>query len=440
MRLAELECRVDPLRLAGHPDLRRAGAVAVRGWTIVVGEPLEVLEGLAAFDRVDALCGSLPAPTPGAPPFAAGAVGWVADDVAADLLRLGPRGRPASATAGVRLGLHDTAVCIDGEGRAWVAGADLPVTREPWDARVGRWRALAASCPPIARTAPPARPARLSLEPDAHARRVARAKGWIAAGDLYQLNLTLQISVGWPFGGAVLADRLWAASAGAAHACWLREPDVDVVSVSPETFLRVRGRTIVTRPIKGTRPRSADPALDRAAAEALAASTKDSAEHVMIVDLSRNDLGRVCETGSVEVPELAALERHPTVWHLTSTVAGRLREGVTTRQVVEATFPPGSVTGAPKRMAWSRIGQLEPVERGVYCGAIGVVGPGMLDLSVAIRTAVLADGVASYGAGGGIVADSEEAAEFTEAMDKARAFATATGAVLPEARPPSPER
>jgi para-aminobenzoate synthetase component 1 len=201
-----------------------------------------------------------------------------------------------------------------------------------------------------------------------------------------------------------------------------------VVSISPETFLRVAGSQITTRPIKGTRPRRDDPVTDRAEAEALERSAKDRAEHVMIVDLERNDLGRICDVATVRVPQLIALERHPTVWHLASTVTGRLRTGTGLVEVLAATFPSGSVTGAPKRMAWERIAALEPVRRGVYCGAIGVVTPGGCDLSVAIRTAVLAEGIASYGTGGGIVADSTPAAEWAEAMDKARAFAIATGA------------
>lgn len=151
----------------------------------------------------------------------------------------------------------------------------------------------------------------------------------------------------------------------------------------------------------------------------------------MIVDLERNDLGRVCEPGTVRVTDYAALEGHPTVWHLTSTVQGRLRDGVGLGELLTATFPSGSVTGTPKRMAVARTALLEPVRRGVYCGAVGIVSPGMVDLSVAIRTAVVHNGVASYGTGGGIVADSHPAAEFGEAMDKAAAFYTATGASPP---------
>lgn len=153
----------------------------------------------------------------------------------------------------------------------------------------------------------------------------------------------------------------------------------------------------------------------------------------MIVDLERNDLGRVCESGSVHVSELARPEAHPTVWHLTSTVRGRLRADVDIGDLLRATFPSGSVTGAPKRMAVARIGVLEPVRRGVYCGAIGVVSAGLVDLSVAIRTAVLHDGTASYGTGGGIVADSDAGEEWMEAMDKAAAFLRAVNAPVPVA-------
>jgi para-aminobenzoate synthetase component I len=151
----------------------------------------------------------------------------------------------------------------------------------------------------------------------------------------------------------------------------------------------------------------------------------------MIVDLERNDLGVVCEPGSVHVSELAALEAHPTVWHLTSTVEGTLRGDVSTSDLLRATFPCGSVTGAPKRMAVCRTTLLEPIRRGAYCGSIGVVASGLVDLSVAIRTAVVGGGVASYGTGGGIVAESTPDAEWEEALAKASGFLAATGAAPP---------
>ncbi|PSO49027.1 MAG: hypothetical protein BRC32_00810 [Actinobacteria bacterium QS_8_72_14] len=257
---------------------------------------------------------------------------------------------------------------------------------------------------------------------EAHQAAVRRAQAWIAAGDCYQINLTAQASAPWPASGEALARALWHTSP-AAHAAFLQLPGgVEVVSISPETLLRVRGRTAAVRPIKGTRPRRADPAADTTQARMLRASAKDAAEHVMIVDLERNDLGRVCRSGTVRVPHLAALEAHPSVWHLTSTVTGELAARVGMAELVAATFPAASVVGAPKRRAWQRASQLEPVRRGVYCGAIGAITPRGADLSVAIRTAVAHGGWASYGAGGGIVADSDPDAERQEAVDKAKPF------------------
>jgi para-aminobenzoate synthetase component I len=185
------------------------------------------------------------------------------------------------------------------------------------------------------------------------------------------------------------------------------------------------------RPIKGTRPRDADPDLDAAHADDLATSAKDRAENVMVVDLERNDLGRVCVPGSVRVPRLCVVEAHPTVWHLVSDVVGRLREGLGYGQLLRATFPCGSITGAPKVRAMEIIETLEPVRRGWYCGAVGFLAPGAASLSVAIRTATLhADGTVDHGAGGGIVADSDPAAEHAESLDKAAAFLRAVAGHL----------
>jgi para-aminobenzoate synthetase component 1 len=180
---------------------------------------------------------------------------------------------------------------------------------------------------------------------------------------------------------------------------------------------------VETRPIKGTRPRGIDATADTAARVALAASAKDRAEHVMIVDLERNDLGRVCETGTIAVEGLLRVVELPTLFHLVSTVRGRLRPGIGLDGLLHATFPGGSVTGAPKRRAMEIIEELEPVRRGIYTGATGWLGAaGDLDLAVAIRTATVAAGQLSLSVGGGIVADSDPVAEWEETEVKARAF------------------
>jgi anthranilate/para-aminobenzoate synthase component I len=203
-----------------------------------------------------------------------------------------------------------------------------------------------------------------------------------------------------------------------------------VVGSSPERFLRVTpDGWVESRPIKGTRPRRADAAADRREGKALAASAKDRAENLMIVDLVRNDLGRVCETGSVHVPELFAVEPYASVFQLVSTVRGRLARGRSALDAVRAAFPPGSMTGAPKLAAMELLARLEPVRRGLYSGALGYLDlRGGADLSVTIRSVILRAGRAFVHTGGGIVADSEPGAEWAEAEDKARALLGALAA------------
>jgi len=216
------------------------------------------------------------------------------------------------------------------------------------------------------------------------------------------------------------AQRKERAASPAPFAATLSFADHAVVSASPELFLRRRGNAIETRPIKGTRPRSADAAADARLAAELQASAKDRAENVMIVDVLRNDLGRVCRPGSVEVPELCALERFPQVWHLTSTVRGTLRMEVDPFELLHACFPGGSITGAPKIRAMELLEGLEPVRRHLYTGAIGWIGwDGNADWSVAIRTATATAGALYWSAGGGITADSDPDAEYRESLAKA---------------------
>ncbi len=203
-------------------------------------------------------------------------------------------------------------------------------------------------------------------------------------------------------------------------------PGVAVVSASPELFLRLDGRAVETRPIKGTAPE----------AEILRSSAKDRAENLMIVDLARNDLGRVCEFGSVEVPALFAIEEHPGLAHLVSTVRGRLRPDVGLADVVRATFPPASVTGAPKPRVLQAIEDLEPLRRGVYCGAIGWIDAARAraELSVAIRTFTVVGGRTYLGVGGGIVADSCASSEWAETELKGARLLHAAGARVEQTR------
>jgi para-aminobenzoate synthetase component 1 len=263
---------------------------------------------------------------------------------------------------------------------------------------------------------------------------VQRAIDYIRAGDVFQVNLSQRLSTEWSGDAFGLYARLRRESP-APFAALVRLGGADVISASPERFLSRRGDAIETRPIKGTRPRSADAAADRRQALALRSSAKDVAENVMIVDLARNDLGRIAEFGSVSVRELCALESHPGVHHLVSTVAARTRAGVSASDVIRATFPPGSVTGAPKVRALEIIEELEPVRRGPYCGAIGWFGPHeQLELSVAIRTLVAARGALHLHVGGAVTADSEPAGEWQETMHKAARLLVAAGGTVQTAR------
>jgi para-aminobenzoate synthetase component I len=264
-----------------------------------------------------------------------------------------------------------------------------------------------------------------SLEHDAHVAAIERIQAAIAAGETYQVNLAQRLEGQWDDGLWALYRRL-RASSPASHAALL--PVAGIASISPETFLRVLSGVVTTEPIKGTRPRSDDAELDAALADDLLTSAKDRAENVMIVDLERNDLGRVSRIGSVTVPTLLELRALPTVWHLVSTVRAELRPEVTYGQLLAATFPSGSVTGAPRLAAMRIIASQEPTARGWYCGAIGFLGRHSAALSVAIRTATLSEhGRVTFGAGGGIVADSAPHDEVIETLDKALPFLRALG-------------
>ena len=257
---------------------------------------------------------------------------------------------------------------------------------------------------------------------------VARALEYIAAGDIYQVNLSQRFEAAWKAPARELYAALRTESPARYGVFAHLGNGRAVCSISPELFLSVRGREVTTRPIKGTRPRGRTPEEDERLSRELLASAKDRAELTMIVDLERNDLGRVCEYGSVRVISAGALETHPTVFHRVATVAGILKAGARADGLLRATFPGGSVTGAPKIRAMEIVEELEPTRRGPYCGALGWIGAdGDLELNLAIRTALVDEGArkAWYQAGGGIVADSDPAGEYDETLAKAAAFFSA---------------
>ena len=261
-----------------------------------------------------------------------------------------------------------------------------------------------------------------NFTPEEYLRSVNRVREYIAAGDVFQVNLSQRFAADLKISPHELCRRLRAVNPSP-FAGYLNFPEVTIVSASPERFLKVQSDLVETRPVKGTRPRGGNFIEDERLADELTHSAKDRAENLMIVDLERNDLGRVCRYGTVKVTELAILETFPTVFHLTSTVVGRLRRGISNIDLLKAAFPGGSITGAPKVRAMEIIDELEPTRRSVYTGSIGYIGFNEdMDINIVIRTFLIKEGKAYFQVGGGIIYDSDAEAEYVETLDKARAL------------------
>jgi para-aminobenzoate synthetase component 1 len=264
----------------------------------------------------------------------------------------------------------------------------------------------------------------------AYLEKVERTKAYIAAGDVLEVCLTHRMDGPIEAEPLALYHRLRSASP-APFAAYLDLGDVQLLSASPERFLRITGRRAQCRPIKGTRPRGRTPDEDLSLRLALAASEKDRCENVMIVDLVRNDLGRVCRIGSVEVTEFLLIEPYATVFQLVSTIEGELEADAGPIDAIRACFPGGSMTGAPKIRAMEIIDELEPVARGPYAGALGYLSAtGDVDLNIVIRTILVRGGRAYFHVGGAVVADSDPEAEWRESLDKAAGLLAALGARL----------
>ncbi|MCJ2136445.1 aminodeoxychorismate synthase component I [Methylobacterium sp. J-026] len=363
-------------------------------------------------------------------PFPGGAIGYLAYDLGAALERVAAPARRAGLTDDIALNLYDTALVIDhaaGTGRLVATG--FP-ERDP-EARQARAAARLAGFADRLGSAEPAdaapdRPGtplawRSNFDRQGYKLAVEKVRDYIRAGDIYQANIaqrfTADLPAGFdPFG---LYRRLRATNP-ATFGAYLELEGLRVASSSPERFIRLDGRQVETRPIKGTARRLDDPEADRAAAAALQASVKERAENVMIVDLLRNDLSRVCAPGSVAVPTLCGLETYANVHHLVSVVTGQLRNGLDALDLLEGTFPGGSITGAPKIRAMDIITEIEGDARELYCGAIGRIGfDGALDTSIAIRTVFMDDRQAVLQAGGGVTLLSEPGPEYDETLAKA---------------------
>lgn len=392
-----------------------AGTAAREGWSFIgtgerVGDPDAV--------RIDSVTGG----DADAPPFLGGWVGWCDYESGA-----AAAGAPTSASVGRSWLRARRVVAFDhAADRVWVLAEESDL--DEWAALVAEPRAVASAVPVSTDVAISAL---ARHEPAEYMQLIERCRELIRAGIAYQLCLTTRFTVPGQHDAVAAYLRLRAATP-AHHGGFVRIGGRALLSASPEQFLHAAGGVIRTRPIKGTRPRSADAAEDAALAAELAVNAKERAENVMIVDLMRNDLSRVCEPGSIRVDALWQVESYPAVHQLVSTVSGKAASGTTVAELLEATFPAGSMTGAPKLSAMTRLHELEGGPRGIYAGCFGYVGvDGALDLAMVIRSIVIEQTAAVVGAGGGITWGSVPAAEVAEVATKARAPLAALGAVLP---------
>ncbi|MCH8863959.1 MAG: aminodeoxychorismate synthase component I [Chloroflexi bacterium] len=411
------------LRSRGNEiSLRREGVSEIRR-----GNPFDVVGELLATYSLDGC--------PQGVPLAGGAVGYFSYDLCHFIERL-----PVTTVDDLNcpecyLAFYDVVFAFDhGTGRKYLVSTGFPELVEEKRERKAAERLkevkdrLLQGAPCAVDEALPAVSGeenivlRSNFSHQEYLRAVETAREYICAGDIFQVNLSQRFETDLRLPPYQLYQRLRRINP-APFAAYLDFEGLNIISASPERFLQVQGDWVETRPVKGTRPRGKSPAEDSALAEELLASAKDRAENTMIVDLERNDIGRVCRYGTVSVTELAVLETFPTVFHLTSTVRGRLCEDKDRIDLLKACFPGGSITGAPKVRAMEIIDELEPTRRSVYTGSIGYLGfNGDMDLNIVIRTFLVKDGKAYFQVGGGIVYDSEPEAEYEETLDKAKAL------------------
>lgn len=400
-------------------EVRFKGSPAI---DIPEGDPLETVRSLLE---------SLSAPTlPGLPPLFAGGVGYLGYDVVNYLEKLPQTTKADVATPELMLMFPRTLLAFDHLRQRIVVISNV-VRGEDYDESLQRTDAL------LQRLDRPLEHGPLLLDPveprvpgssmtkEEFTRAVEAAKEYILAGDIFQVVLSHRFST--PLGGDPFhMYRTLRLVNPSPYMFYLCHPEITVLGSSPEPLVKVQNGRVIQRPIAGTRPRGATDEEDLQIEEAFVHDEKEKAEHVMLVDLSRNDLGRVSEFGSVKVEELMAVERYSHVMHMVSQVSGRLAQGRTGLDALYASFPAGTVSGAPKIRAMEIIDELEPTRRGPYAGVVGYLDlSGNLDTCIALRTAYVVDGVVHIQAGAGIVADSDPEAEWTETLNKARALLTA---------------
>ena len=408
--------------------IRPFSVIEALGGTITIGgrrldgDPFALLQAELARWRIEP--GHAPVP------FAGGAVGFLGYELGGTLEVLPARHPNPFGLPDMSFGFYDVVLAFDArEESCWLLSSGFPETEPERRSR----RAAARADEMLALLRRPARPPRGPIAPvswmpelsrSAYEARVGRVLEYIRAGDIFQANFTARCLALRPPGitPAEIYLKLRALSPAPFAAFLGRGDGLAIASASPERFLRLDPSGLVeTRPIKGTRPRGADPETDRRLRAALAASPKDRVENLMIVDLLRSDLGRVAEIGSVRVPSLCEVESFAAVHHLVSTIEARLRPGLGPVDLLRAAFPGGSVTGAPKIRAMQIIDELEEARRGPYCGSIAWIGfDGAMDSSIVIRTVVVTRTMLIAQAGGGIVADSDPAGEYEEMRLKLR--------------------
>jgi len=390
----------------------------------IMGNPFEVLDELLKRYTLEAC--------PITIPFIGGAVGYFSYDLCHFIEHL-----PSTAIDDLNLpecylAFYDTIITFDHlEGKTYIVSSGFPEQYEERRLKRATER-LQEIKSTLQAPPPPTKPSiqysdiGTTMSPNfthqEYLEAVEAAREHIAAGDIFQVNLSQRFEGELPIPPYELYRRLRQINP-APFAAYLNFDEVTVLSASPERFLKVDGDRVETCPMKGTRPRGASLAEDEALARELEYSIKDRAENVMIVDLERNDLGRVCCFGSVKVRELCTLERYATVFQLTSTVEGKLQQGKNRIDLLKACFPGGSITGAPKVRAMEIIDELEPTRRSIYTGSIGYLSfSGQMDFNIVIRTILVKDGRVYFQVGGGIIYDSDPEAEYQETMDKAKAL------------------
>ncbi|GAB2179672.1 aminodeoxychorismate synthase component I [Dongia sp. agr-C8] len=393
-----------------HRLVTRGAATTIDGLAFA-GSPFAAIADLLARHPLTQV--------PDLPPFQTGLAGQFGYGLRHHVEVVPAHARSDHGFPDLELGWYDVVVAVDHrDNRAFIfASGDNAEARTAW--ALTRLNGQARFGLPDWEIEP-----RPDLSADQYRRSVRRAIDYIEAGDIYQANITQRFQATLPqgFERIALYDELRRQNP-ATFAAFIDFGATALLSSSPERFLKVEGGVIETRPIKGTRPRGGNPAQDAALGRELLASEKDRAENLMIVDLLRNDVGRVAKLGSVQVPVLIGLESYATVHHLVSVVTAVLDDGKSAVDLLQAAFPGGSVTGAPKIRAMEIIAELEPTERGPYCGAIGYLSAGgAMDTNIVIRTLLIDGGRISFQVGGGIVADSDPQAEWQESLTKAKAL------------------